>query len=111
MKKHKDTTEEKLKEEIERQLELAKTLPAGSEEQTNVVHNAAELYKMRIDTSTAKTNKISTWVRCGLEAFGVISMPLFYGAWMKRGFKFEETGVFTSTTFRGMFSKFNPFRK
>jgi hypothetical protein len=36
----------------------------------------------------------------------VIVPIIFYGVWMKRGFKFEETGTFTSTTFRGLFGRF-----
>lgn len=36
-------------------------------------------------------------------------LPLvFYAAWMRRGLKFEETGTFTSTTFRGLFNRFRP---
>lgn len=41
-----------------------------------------------------------------------IVLPLvFYAAWMRKGFKFEETGTFTSTTFRGLFGKFKPTKK
>jgi hypothetical protein len=29
----------------------------------------------------------------------------------RKGLKFEETGVFSSTTFRGLLSKFKPFKK
>lgn len=36
---------------------------------------------------------------------------IFYATWMKKGFKFEETGTFTSSTFRGLFSKFKPTKK
>jgi len=42
-------------------------------------------------------------------AVGQLVLPLiFYGIWMKRGFKFEETGTYTSTTFRGLFNRFRP---
>ena len=36
---------------------------------------------------------------------------MFYAAWMKRGFKFEENGTYTSTTFRGLFNRFKPTKK
>ena len=40
---------------------------------------------------------------------GSTVLPLVcYGVWMNKGFKFEETGTFTSTTFRGLFNKFRP---
>ena len=41
-----------------------------------------------------------------------IVLPLvFYAKWMKQGFKFEETGAYTSTTFRGLINRFKPTRK
>lgn len=41
-----------------------------------------------------------------------LMIPLmFYGIWMKKGFKFEETGTYTSTTFRGLFNRFRPTKK
>jgi len=36
---------------------------------------------------------------------------IFYGVWMRRGFKFEEEGTFTSTTFKGLFNRFRPTKK
>jgi len=35
----------------------------------------------------------------------------FYAVWMKRGFDFERTGTYTSTTFRGLFNNFKPVKK
>lgn len=38
-----------------------------------------------------------------------IAIPIiFYNAWMRRGFKFEETGTYTSGTFRNLFGRFRP---
>ncbi|MDR1501798.1 MAG: hypothetical protein LBT43_05020 [Prevotella sp.] len=51
------------------------------------------------------------YFRVGAEAAGIILPLVFYAIWMKRGFKFEETGTFTSTTFRGLFSRFKPTKK
>lgn len=51
------------------------------------------------------------YFKLGLEAAGIILPLMFYAAWMKRGFKFEETGTYTSTTFRGLFSRFRPTGK
>jgi len=36
---------------------------------------------------------------------------MFYAVWMKRGFEFERTGTYTSTTFRGLFNNFKPAKK
>lgn len=49
--------------------------------------------------------------RLGVDVAGMILPLIFYAAWMKRGFKFEETGTYTSTTFRGLFNRFRPTRK
>jgi hypothetical protein len=39
----------------------------------------------------------------------VVVVPIvFYNVWMNKGFKFEETGTYTSNTFKNMFSKFKP---
>jgi hypothetical protein len=35
---------------------------------------------------------------------------VFYGIWLHKGMKFEETGTFTSQTFRGLTSKFKPLK-
>ena len=47
-------------------------------------------------------------IRFGLDVAGLILPLIFYGVWMRRGFKFEEEGTFTSTTFRGLFNRFKP---
>ena len=36
---------------------------------------------------------------------------IFYSVWMYKGFKFEETQTFTSTTFKGLFNRFRPTKK
>jgi hypothetical protein len=39
----------------------------------------------------------------------VVLVPIiFYNVWMNKGFKFEETGTFTSSTFKNLFGKFKP---
>lgn len=54
---------------------------------------------------------IDQYIKYGLEAAGIVIPLMFYASWMKKGFKFEETGTFTSTTFRGLFQKFKPTKK
>lgn len=48
------------------------------------------------------------YIKLGIAAAEIILPLIFYSKWMKRGFKFEETGTFTSTTFRGLFNRFKP---
>ena len=51
------------------------------------------------------------YIRLGIVAAEIILPLIFYSKWMKKGFKFEETGTFTSTTFRGLFNRFKPTKK
>ena len=51
------------------------------------------------------------YFRLGIEVTEIVLPLMFYATWMKRGFKFEETGTYTSTTFRGLFNRFSPTRK
>ena len=56
----------------------------------------------------AKREMLQTFVKGGIEVFGVVAPIMFYSAWMKRGLRFEETGTYTSQTFKGLFGKFKP---
>lgn len=47
----------------------------------------------------------------GLAMAEIILPLIFYATWMKRGFKFEETGTFTSATFKGLTNRFKPTKK
>lgn len=59
-----------------------------------------------------KRNKfIEQCIRVGLGLIEIGAPLIFYAAWMKRGLKFEESGTFTSQTFRGLMSKFKVSRK
>ena len=42
----------------------------------------------------------------GVQAAGIILPIMFYGSWMKKGFEFEQSGTFTSNTFKSLISKF-----
>lgn len=122
-----------LEEEIKNQIENLSSLKAGSEEHTKAVDNLAKLYKLKLDedkTSMEYLEKTQTresdngfkcaqmeeaikdrYIRIGIAAAELILPLMFYAVWMKRGFKFEEKGTYTSTTFRGLFSRFKPTKK
>ena len=55
-----------------------------------------------------KREMLQTFLKGGIEVFGVVAPIMFYSAWMKRGLRFEETGTYTSQTFKGFFGKFKP---
>ena len=55
-----------------------------------------------------REQKIDRYVRIAVAGAELVLPLMFYGIWMRRGFKFEESGVYSSTTFRNLFSRFRP---
>ena len=117
-----------------------KSLPAGSKEEGEAVDSLVKLYRVQLDqaksdlewedriarremeerqieqneferTVQEKERKIDRVIRTSIEAAGITLPLIFYGIWMKRGFRFEESGSYTSQTFRSLFSKFKPTMK
>lgn len=54
---------------------------------------------------------LGRYIRLGAELAGIVLPLMFYANWMTKGFKFEETGTFTSTTFKSLFNRFKPTGK
>ncbi len=122
-----------LEEEIKAEIRDLSTLEPGSKEKSTAIEDLAKLYRLRIEETRNewdfnekyesrdsdiqfKKDQLEEQVkdryfRFGVEAAGIILPLIFYAIWMKRGFKFEETGTYTSTTFRGLFNRFKPTKK
>ena len=122
-----------LGEEIKTEIRNLSTLEAGSKEKSTAIEDLAKLYRLRIEETRNewdfnekyesrnsdiqfKKDQLEEQVkdryfRLGVEAAGIILPLIFYAVWMKRGFKFEETGTYTSTTFRNLFNRFKPTKK
>lgn len=122
-----------LEDEIKNEIEGLASLLTGSEEHTKAVENVVKLYKLKIEedknfieyidktqsresdkgfkVAQIEENVKDRYVRIGIAAAELVLPLMFYAVWMKRGFKFEEKGVYTSTTFRGLFSRFKPTKK
>ena len=110
-----------LEEEIKREIRDLSTLEPGSKEKSTAIEDLAKLYRLRIDETRNEDIQFKKdqlreqvkdrYFRLGVEAVSIILPLMFYATWMKRGFRFEETGTFTSTTFRGLFNRFKPTKK
>lgn len=122
-----------LEEEIKTEIENLSSLSAESEEYTKAVDNLVKLYKLKIEedktsmeyldksqnresdkgfkVAQMEENIKDRYVRIGIAAAELVLPLMFYAVWMKRGFKFEEKGTYTSTTFRGLFNRFKPTKK
>lgn len=122
-----------LDEEIEKELSELSSMPAGSKEKSVAIDALVELYKLRIEETkndrehfekydfneTENSFKrdqlreqiMDRYVKLGIAAAELVLPLIFYGVWMRKGLKFEETGTFTSTTFKGFINRFKPTKK
>lgn len=98
-----DKLKELLDEKIEAELNALDAFSPETEEHYHVVENVVKLYKLKSDDT-----KVERYVKLGAEIAGIILPLVFYGYWMSKGFEFEKTGSFTSTTFRNLFMRFKP---
>lgn len=125
-----ETTLEKV---IAEEISNLSTLERGSQEKSAAIDDLAALYKLNIEESKFKLDYIERqesakrdeefknkqleeqvkdrYFRLGIAAAELILPLMFYAAWMKKGFKFEETGAYTSTTFRNLFNRFKPTKR
>lgn len=131
---------EMLDEAIKAEINGLSSLQSGSKEKNEAIEGVAKLYRLRIDDSKAAmedNNRIvddefrrdqmerdeqsrkeqmaeqikDRYFKLGIAAAELILPLMFYAVWMHRGFKFEEEGTYTSTTFRGLFNRFRPTKK
>lgn len=122
-----------LGEEIKTEIRSLSALETGSKEKSTAIEDLAKLYKLKIEETKNELDfneKYETregdkqfkkdqlkeqvkdrYFRLGVEAASIVLPLIFYASWMKKGFRFEETGIYTSTTFRGLFNRFKPTKK
>lgn len=55
-----------------------------------------------------REDNIDRIIKIGVSGAELMIPIIFYGKWMRAGFKFEENGTYTSQTFKGLFGKFKP---
>lgn len=119
-----------LGEEIKSEIEALSSLESGSKEKSTAIEDLTKLYRLKIEETKIdyeigekydaresdkqlKNAQLEEQVkdryfRLGVEAAGIVLPLIFYAIWMRKGFKFEENGTYTSTTFRGLFNRFRP---
>lgn len=129
-----------LNDEIAAEIRALDYLEAGSKEKAMAIDSLTQLYKLRIDENKSiwdadeKENrrvmeeetkaredeikhiqiaeqKKDRYFRVGIAGAELMIPLIFYGIWMKKGFKFEETGTITSSTFKGLINRFRPTKK
>lgn len=94
-----------LDERIEREIKLLDSLTPTSPGYQAATVRLEMLVKARY---VIVENRISKWLKSGVDIIGIAAPLIFYGVWMRRGLEFEKTGAFSSSVFRGLTSKFRP---
>ena len=84
---------------------------SDKDEKSEVIKNLAALHKLRIEEIKTETETLDLYAKIGIAAAELVLPLMFYGVWMSRGLRFEETGTFTSQTFKNLFNRFKPTRK
>ena len=129
----KKTVREMLNEEIAKQIEAISLLPDGSKEQAIAVDNLTKLYKLKIEEdkfisddnerydarmqnaalkkSQMDESKKDRYIKIGGDIVIPVATLMFYGIWMNKGFKFEESGSISSLTFRNLIGRFRPTKR
>lgn len=71
-------------------------------------NSEAEIKNKELDIKSKIDTEIrhDRFIKIGSEIAIVLVPTIFYNVWMKRGFEFEETGTFTSNTFKNLWGKF-----
>mgnify|MGYP000318377222 FL=1 len=129
-----------LNEEIATEIQNLSELKAGSDEKSSAIDDLAKLYKLRIEENKSEWDAYEKYdrrvmegeantkddelkqkqleeqvkeryFRVGVAAAELMVPLIFYGIWMRKGFKFEETGTYTSKTFTGLINRFKPTKK
>lgn len=124
---------EMMEEEIKAEIEHLSELEPGSEEKSKAIDVMSKLCRLNVEVAKVDTEADEKreaqeceeqfrreqirqqvrerYVRIGIATAEIVLPLIFYGIWMRKGFKFEQDGTYTSTTFRGLFSKFKPTKK
>lgn len=111
------STNELLEEIMRNELEYIKTYDLDAEERNQSVEYIRQLNDIRIkqignddNLINKKREDIMSYAKLGIELCGIVLPLALYSVWMNRGLEWEKTGTFTSTTFKGLFSKFKTTR-
>ena len=101
----KDEKSEVIIEEIKTETEIEEKSERGAMDKA--AHDEdATLKAFQLDENT-----LDRYAKIGIAAAELVLPLMFYGVWMSRGLRFEETGTFTSQTFKNLFNRFKPTRK
>lgn len=99
-------------EETKNEAEVAeKQARREMEKEQNASDNSSHRRTAQLERDRLDEQVKERYFRIGIAAAELIIPLVFYGIWMSRGFKFEESGTYTSKTFMGLINRFRPTKK
>lgn len=105
-------TKEMLDERIQGLLKSLNDHAPGTKEYEAVSTTLAELYKLKNEETKNENDvnrnerKMDRYFKLITDMSSVVLPLCVYVVWMRRGFRFEETGTITSQTFKNLIGKF-----
>lgn len=101
--------------EIERLYGILNDLDPGDEKYQKVADNLSTLCKIKNEQNKTRDDYFDKLNRCKLDKLKIgtdvmisVASYALFNMWMRKGLKFEETGTFTSTTFRSFTGLLKP---
>ena len=85
---------------------LTRLCKLKTEFQTSEKERSSKDEEIALKKEQFKEEKKNSYFKLGVDVTGIILPLIFYGVWMNRGLKFEETGTLTSGVFKGLIGKF-----
>jgi len=116
-------------EELMKELKDVGSIAIGTEDHQSAIEDICKLRKLQMDeerfeaeqsaavsATEAKTQqdkgaKVEKIVRFAIEGGSFVASMVFYGIWLRRGFRFEENGTIRSTMHRGLTNQVFRFLK
>lgn len=115
-----DQTNEMLTRQLNEEIRKLSTMEDGSEEKTATINGINQMYRLKIEEARmneevkaqkaeAERQEKFKVVDTALEGARIVvsvSGLALSAIFMVKGFKFEQTGTYTSQTFKNLFGKF-----
>lgn len=116
-----DQINELLTRQLDSEIQKLSTMEDGSEEKTATVNGINQMYRLKLEEARMNEelnlqkdeaqrqekfqviDRVIEGVKTVGAIVGGVVIPVIF---MNRGFKFEETGVYKSQTFKNLFGKF-----
>ena len=103
-------THELLEKEIEKVFGIMEEVDPNSDDYQALLETLDKLYRLNIDEFSIRVeeekNRNDNKVKIIIEGVAIGTTLVFNMVWMRKGFRFEETGAYSSTTYRYLIDKF-----